>query len=58
MFGLFREFLQCLCKTTAVRGIVWARLSQGGYRLTAIFFNCLHLEFIDSLVHFRHPHDR
>jgi len=38
--------------------VVWVRLSQGGCHLIAIFFNCLHLEFIDSLVHFRHPHDR
>ena len=58
MFGLFREFLQCLCQTTAVLGDCLGTVITGGCHLIAIFFNCLHFEFIDSLVHFRHPHYR
>lgn len=54
----FVNFYNVSVKQLRYGVVVWVRLSQGGCHLIAIFFNCLHLEFIDSLVHFRHPHDR
>ncbi|MDB3977758.1 hypothetical protein N9412_01150, partial [bacterium] len=54
----FVNFFNVSVKQLRYGVIVWVRLSQGGCHLIATFFNCLHLEFIDSLVHFRHPHDR